>query len=80
MSFTQLHPPIPMETEKGSGYAIAIIDYSAEFDLYWVVALDATGEIWILGNPHVRLQKNYTLGRNSLSTIKEKQNEVINCS
>lgn len=59
----QLNPSIPMETPKGSGYAIAVLDYSEEHHLFWVCAIDATGEIWTFPNPKVRLQKNITMGR-----------------
>lgn len=62
--FTQLNPPIPMTVEgRGKGYAIAVIDYGQEHDLLWVVALDASGEIWAVPNPQVRMQKNISMGR-----------------
>lgn len=60
----QLNPPIPMSCPKGNGYAIALIDYSQEHHLHWVIAIDATCEIWTYSNPEVRMQKNITLGRN----------------
>ncbi len=59
----QLNPPIPLSTSKGDGMAWAIIDYGAEFNLMWVVAMDQSGEIWTFSNPEVRAQKNITLGR-----------------
>ena len=43
--FTQLNPSIPMDTSKGAGLALAVIDYGLEHSLLWVVAMDATGEI-----------------------------------
>ncbi len=49
---------------KGYGEAIAVIDYSPEFNLLWVVALDSNGEIWTVPNHDVRLIKNYSIGRN----------------
>lgn len=62
--FTQLSPPIPMTVEgRGSGYALAVIDYGQEHHLLWVVALDLSGEIWCVPNPQVRVPKNYSLGR-----------------
>lgn len=62
--FTQLHPPIPVEVlDKGSGYAIAVIDYGQEHNLIWVTALDDSGEIWCAPNPKVRMHKNWTMGR-----------------
>lgn len=59
----QLNPPIPLTTPKGEGYALFLIDYSPEYDLMWVVAIDGTGEIWTFRNQEVRMQKNITLGR-----------------
>lgn len=59
----QLNPTIPMSCPKGSGHAIAVIDYSQEHNLIWVIALDETGEIWSISNPQVRMQKNITMGR-----------------
>jgi hypothetical protein len=63
MTFKQLNPPIPLSTPKGNGQAWAVIDYSLEHNLMWVVAIDATGEIWTFPNPEVRAQKNITAGR-----------------
>ncbi len=59
----QLNPQIPLWTEKGTGYAIAIIDYSQDHHLHFVVALDDGGEIWVMPNHKVRSIKNYSLGR-----------------
>lgn len=59
----QLNPSIPMHTSKGPGEALLVIDYSPEFDLIWVVALDDGGAIWCLKNSEVRAFKNETLGR-----------------
>lgn len=61
--FYQLNTPIPLDTPKGSGVAWAVIDYSPEHNLMWVVAIDATREIWTFQNHQVRAQKNITLGR-----------------
>jgi hypothetical protein len=64
MSFTQLNPALPVSVEgKGKGYAFAVIDYGQEHNLIWVVALDASGEIWCSPNPKVRMQNNWTMGR-----------------
>lgn len=60
---TQLNPQIPLKTEKGDGQAIAVIDYSEEHDLIWVVVLDESGEIWSMPNSTVRGFTNYTMGR-----------------
>jgi hypothetical protein len=59
----QLNPTIPMTCSKGHGYAIALIDYSQEHHLHWVIAIDSTGEIWTLPNTDVRMQKNISMGR-----------------
>jgi hypothetical protein len=64
MTILQLDPPIPMTVlGKGDGYAIAMLDYSQEHHIHFVVAMDETGEIWTMPNPMVRMQKNITLGR-----------------
>jgi hypothetical protein len=60
---TQLNPSIPMDTAKGSGLALAVIDYGLEHSLLWVVAMDATGEIWCVPNEEARMQKNWSAGR-----------------
>jgi len=63
--FTQLNPPVPLSVlGKGKGQAIAVIDYGPEHHLVWVTAIDETGEIWCAPNPKVRMQSNWTLGRN----------------
>lgn len=60
----QLNPAIPMHViDKGHGYAIAMIDYSQEHDLLWVVAINETGEIWTVPNQKVRMLKNITMER-----------------
>jgi hypothetical protein len=59
----QLNPPIPLDTPKGPGIALLMIDYGQEFNLMWIVVIDATGEIWTFQNPQVRAQKNITMGR-----------------
>jgi hypothetical protein len=61
--FTQLNPPIPLETPKGQGMAYAVIDYGPDYDLLWVVFDDASGEYWTWKNPKVRAVKNVTMGR-----------------
>lgn len=62
--FTQLNPPLPVFViGRGKGSAIAVIDYGQEHNLIWVTAIDATGEIWCAPNPNVRMQSNWTMGR-----------------
>lgn len=60
---TQLNPQIPLNTEKGSGMAIAVIDYSSEHHLLWVIILDEGGEIWCVPNNKIRGLNNYSMGR-----------------
>jgi len=59
----QLNPTIPIDTPKGEGQALLVIDYGSEHHLMWVVAIDGTGEIWTFPNPDVRAQTNITIGR-----------------
>ena len=58
---TQLRPALWLQTPKGVGLAHFVIDYGEEHDLIWVVADDATGEIWAWPNPKVRFIKNVSL-------------------
>lgn len=53
----QLYPPIPMNTPKGEGFAHVMLDYGPESDLYWVVLITDTGEIWTYANRYVRASK-----------------------
>lgn len=64
MTLTQLNPTIPLRSDKASGECIAVIDYSIEHDLMWVVIDDATGQIWTVPNKDVRAYANYSAGRN----------------
>jgi hypothetical protein len=60
----QLDPQIPVTVEdRGDGFAFMVIDYGQEHHLLWVVAMDATGEIWTAPNPRVRVRANWTMGR-----------------
>ena len=61
--FTQLAPHLPLDTAKGRGYAVGVIDYGMEHSLLWVVALDETGEVWCIPNSEVRMQANWSAGR-----------------
>lgn len=62
--FTQLHPTIPLHVQgRGEGYAIGVIDYGQEHNLIWVTAITETGEIWCAPNSIVRMEKNWTMGR-----------------
>lgn len=59
----QLDPPIPLRTPIGNGSAFLLIDYSEEHNLFFVVADDATGQIWTWPNHRVRFGRNITMGR-----------------
>lgn len=61
--FTQLNPPLPLDTPKGRGYALAVIDYGLEHSLIWVTALNDTGQIWCIPNSDARMLPNWTAGR-----------------
>jgi hypothetical protein len=69
---TQLNPPLPMETSKGLGLALFVIDYGIESHLFWVVFMDADGACWTIPNPEVRLQMNWSLPRRSATRKPEK--------
>lgn len=61
---TQLNPPIRLfVVGKGPGNAVVLIDYGPDWDLWWVVILDRSGEIWTAANPDVRGVTNATMGR-----------------
>lgn len=63
MYVTQLNPTIPLETPKGKGFALFVIDYGPEHHLMFTVAIDETGELWTFDSTKVKAQKNITLGR-----------------
>jgi hypothetical protein len=69
---TQLNPPIPLQTPKGSALAHFLIDYGPESHLYWVCFNDDDGQCWTWSNPNIRAQKNISLDRNQVDIIKEK--------
>ena len=54
----QLNPQIPMSCPKGDGYALFLIDYSQDHDLFWTIAINETGEIWTFANRLVRILKD----------------------
>lgn len=64
----QLNPTLPIFSIKHNlnGFAFAIIDYSQEPYVLFLVGLD-NGEIWCLSNRDLRLQGNDTLHRISAS-------------
>jgi hypothetical protein len=60
---TQLHPPLPLETSKGAGWAHFVINYGPESALLWVVFMDEDGACWTVPNPEVRMCFNWSIGR-----------------
>jgi len=77
----ELKSPIPMECEKGKGYAHFMIDRGMEHEFEWVLFLE-NNEIWSILNSKVRLESNYTYGRSKseirsaiFKEIKREQNE-----
>lgn len=67
----QLNPSIPVKTPKGNGYAWFLIDYGEEHDLFFVIAIDDSGEIWTFRNSEIRAQKNISLGRIKITPSNE---------
>ena len=70
--YTELRQYLPVDTAKGKGYAIAVIDYGQGHHLIWVVVLDDSGQIWCVPNPEVRAQTNWTMGRRSPEKLSSK--------
>jgi hypothetical protein len=69
---TQLNPPIPVSTPKGSAWAIGIIDYGPHWNLQWVTFIKETGECWTFLNPQIRQEGNYTFGLPKPAMTEEK--------
>lgn len=61
--FTQLNPPIPLNTPRGPALAHGVIDYGPEHNLVWVCFTDSDGQVWCWDNSKVRAVKNVTMGR-----------------
>lgn len=61
----QLNPPFHLWIPEAQdhGLALFLIDYHVEEHLYWVCALEKTGEIWTLSNEKVRADVNRSIGR-----------------
>jgi len=58
----RLEPSLPVETPDGPGRALIMLDYSEDHNLFWITALDASGEIWCYPSKWIRVQRNRTLG------------------
>lgn len=61
----QLNPPFHLwiPEVQDHGLALFLIDYHVEEHLYWVCAMEKTGEIWTLSNDKVRADVNRSIGR-----------------
>jgi hypothetical protein len=55
----QLNPPLPLQTEKGWGWAHFVTWDSLEHSLYWTIFMES-GEIWTAPNEKCRAMKNIT--------------------
>lgn len=68
-TFNELDKYIPVEIvgdlhPNGPGLAIAVIDYSPEFDLLWVVIMDdRTKGCQAVNNKFVRFSRNISMER-----------------
>jgi hypothetical protein len=65
---TQLNPPLPLKTPKGSGWAHFVIDYGPESALLWVVFMEADGACRTVPNPQTRKASRPTRRRIGRST------------
>lgn len=65
----QLNPPLPLFSipHQEEGYAHFLLEYGIENYFYFIVALEKTGELWILSNRDVRATKNFTAERPSIN-------------
>jgi hypothetical protein len=76
MTIMQLNPPLPLYVvNKGNGLAHFLIDYGMESHLFWVIAMNDSGECWTLDNTKIRFEKNISLNRN-LDNKNIKINEI----
>ncbi len=64
-----------MVTPKGDGWAHFLIDYGPESALFWVVFMDEDGACWTVPNPEVRMEKNWTLGRQRPEVARKPQEQ-----
>lgn len=65
----QLDPPIPIFSvpHQEEGWAHLVFEYTQEDYIYFLIALDSTGEIWVLPNTDLRFTKNLTQHRPSIN-------------
>jgi len=65
----QLDPTIPLETNLGKGFAHFLMDAGQEHTSLFGVFIDKTGEFWWVDQRFVRVQHNWTMGRQESSQI-----------
>lgn len=58
-----LDPPIPVETPRGSGQAIYLIEYGPEYDLYWITLVESSRECVTYNNRDIRARISIILER-----------------
>lgn len=65
----QLNPPLPLYSipHQEECYAYLVLEYGVEDYTYFLIALEKTGEIWVLPNTQVRASKNFTAGRPTIN-------------
>ena len=64
MATLQLQPPLPLDTPLGPAVAHILIDPGIEAHLQWVCFLNENGQCWTFFNKDVRIESNFTMGRN----------------
>jgi hypothetical protein len=55
MAVTVVEPPWEVNTPRGKGDVLAIIDYSQESYVYFLTAARGTGEFWVYKNTECTL-------------------------
>lgn len=65
----QLDNPLPLFSvpHQEECYAYFLLEYGIENCFYFIVALEKTGELWILSNRDVRATKNFTAERPNIN-------------
>lgn len=63
--YTELRYPFNLNTPKGMGLCIGVINSHIDNDLEWTVIDDETGQIWTWPNSKVRGVKNITIQRDN---------------
>lgn len=77
MTIIQLNPPITLWVPHLEDHGVAwfLIDYHMEEHLYWVCAMEKTGEVWTFDNTKIRACPNPTIGRLVKRTLSPAETE-----